>query len=322
MKAIVYERYGPPDVLQLKDVATPTPKSNDVLVKIHAASVNPADWHFIRGTPFVMRMASGLMKPKNPIPGADIAGRVEAVGENAKRFKPGDEVYADLASRGFGAFAEYVSVHENALALKPANLSFDEAAAVPLAGVTALQGVRDHGRIESGQRVLINGASGGVGTFAVQIAKSFVTDVTGVSSAGNHKLVRSLGADHVIDYTREGFTHTGERYDLIVDAVGNHSVRELKRSLNRGGRCVVIGFSSPGKIIGVMLRGGKKVRSMLAKENRADLAFLRELIEAGTVKPVIDRRYPLAELPDAIRYLEEGHARGKIVITMASVDEG
>ena len=322
MKAIVYRKYGPPDVLQFSEVEKPTPRDNEVLVKVHAAAVNPADWHFIRGTPAVMRLASGLLRPKNKTPGADIAGRVEAVGGSAKRFKPGDEVYGDLAARGFGAFAEYVSVREDAVAPKPANLSFEEAAAVPLAAVTALQGLRDKGGIQQGQKVLINGASGGVGTFAVQIAKSYGAEVTGVCSARNADLVRSLGAAHIIDYTKEDFTQSGVAYDLIIDTVGNHSVSELKRVPSRDGKCVVIGFSSPATMIGVMLKGGKKVRTMMARANKDDLAFLTKLLEAGIIVPVIDKRYPLVEMADAIRYLEEGHARGKVVIEVAKSDKG
>src|SRR3990172_5073039 len=241
MKAIVYTKYGPPDILRLKDIEKPTPKEDDVLVKVHAASANPLDWHRMRGAPFLVRLMDGLFKPKNPKLGADVAGRVEAVGRNIEQFKPGDEVFG-ISRGGAGAFAEYVCARENALALKPANISFEEAAAVPVAAFTALQGLRDKGQIQSGQKVLINGASGGVGTFAVQIAKSFEAEVTGVCSTRNLDMVRSIGADHVIDYTRDDFTKNGQRYDLILDAAAYRSVSDYRRALSPQGIYVLILF--------------------------------------------------------------------------------
>jgi len=324
MKAIVYHKYGPPDVLKLEEVQKPTPRDDEVLIKVHAASANPADWHLLRGEPFLARLTAGLLKPKNRILGADIAGRVEAVGSNAKQFQPGDEVFGDISGCGWGAFAEYVSVPENALALKPANLTFEEAAAVPLAAFTALQGLRDKGQIQLGQKVLINGASGGVGTFAVQIAKSFGAEVTGVCSTRNVDMVRSIGADHVIDYTQEDFTKNGQHYDLIYCAVGNRSAAAYKRALNPGGICVVAGFTTISHMLFQVLflgawvskTGSKKMGTMLAKPNQKDLVLIKELLETGKVVPVIDRRYTLSEIPEAIRYLEEGHAQGKVVITM------
>ena len=324
MKAIVYTKYGPPDVLQLKEVAKPTPKDNEILIKVFAASVNPLDWHLLRATPFLVRLTEGLLKPKKEILGADVAGRVEAVGRNVKQFQSGDEVFGNIFAYGLGAFAEYVSVPENLLVLKPANLTFEEAAAVPVAAVTALQGLRDKGQIQSGQKVLINGASGGVGTFAVQIAKSFGAEVTGVCSTRNLDMVRSIGADQVIDYTQEDFTQNGQRYDLIVDAVGNRSVSDYKRALSSKGICVIIGYSSPVLLLQHMFQGtwismtGSKRIGLMGtmKPNKKDLVFMKELLEAGKVKPVIDRRYPLNKVAEAIRYLEEGHARGKVVITL------
>jgi NADPH:quinone reductase-like Zn-dependent oxidoreductase len=322
---MVYTKYGPPDVLELKEVAKPTPKDNEVLVKIHAASVNPLDWHYLRGTPFPIRLISGLLKPKRKILGADIAGQIEAVGRGVKQFQPGDEVFGDIGNCGLGAFAEYVCVSEDAaLGLKPAGTTFEEAATVPLAAVSALQGLRDKGQIQSGQKVLINGASGGVGTFAVQIAKSFGVEVTGVCSTRNVDMVRSIGADQVIDYTKEDFSQNGQHYDLIVDNVGNRSVSDYKRVLSTKGICVIIGYSSPPLLLQHMFQGlwisitgSNKIGLMgEAKANKKDLDFLKELLHSGKVKPVIDRRYPLSELSEAIRYLEEGHARGKVVITV------
>ncbi len=320
MKAILYTHYGSPDVIQFKEVAKPTPEDNKILVKVYAASVNPLDWHFMRGSPFIARLGNGLRKPKNPRLGADFAGRVEAVGNNVTQFQPGDEVFGAST----GAFAEYICVAENEVALKPANLSFEEAAAVPVAATTALQGLRDTGQIHSGQKVLVNGASGGVGTFAVQIAKSFGTEVTGVCSTRNLDMVRSIGADHAIDYTREDFTRNGQHYDLIYDAVGNRSVTDYRRALNPDGICAVAGFSSLSRLFQHMVLGplrskigSKKVGLMgTAKINQKDLVYLKGLLEAGKVAPVIDRRYSLDEVPEAIRYLEEGHARGKVVITI------
>ena len=324
MKAIVYHKYGSPDVLELEEVQKPTPRDDEVLVRVHAASVNPLDWHLMRGEPFLARLEAGLLKPKNKILGADIAGRVEAVGRNVKQFQPGDEVFGEIFENGLGGFAEYVSVPESALALKPANISFEAAAAVPVAALTALQGLRDKGQIQSEQKVLINGASGGVGTFAVQIAKSFGAEVTGVCSTRNLDMVRSIGADQVIDYTQEDFTKNGQRYDLIFDAVGNRSVFDYKRALSPDGNCVIIGFSSLALLFQHMFlgslasrKGGKRIGLMgTVQRNKNDMVFIKELLEAGKVVPVIDRRYPLSEVAEAIRYLEEGHAQGKVVITL------
>jgi len=320
MKAIVYTQYGSPDVLQFKEVEKPAPKDGEILVKIHAASANPLDWHLMRGAPFLARLEGGLRKPKDPRLGADFAGRVEAVGSNVTQFQPGDEVYGAYT----GSFAEYATVPENRLALKPTNSSFEEAAAIPVAAITALQGLRDKGQIQSGQKVLVNGASGGVGTFAVQIAKTFGAEVTGVCSTRNLEMVRSIGAEHVIDYTKEDFTRNGQHYDLIYDAVGNRSVSDYKRALNPNGRCVIAGFTSllrlfEHTVLGPLRSkaGNKKVGMMgIAKMNRKDLVFVKGLVEAGKVVPVIERRYPLCETAEAIRHLEGGHARGKVVITV------
>ena len=331
MKAIVYEKYGPPDVLQLKEVEKPTPKDDEVLIKVHAASANPADWHLMRGAPFLARFEMGFPNPKkHTILGVDVAGSVEAVGSNVTQFQPGDEVFGDTFQRGWSGFAEYVAVAENRIALKPANLTFEEAAAVPLAAFTALQGLRDKGQIESGQKVLINGASGGVGTFAVQIAKSFGAEVTGVCSTRNLDMVRSIGADHVIDYTQEDFTKNGQTYDLIYCAVGNRSAADYKRALNPNGICVVAGFTTMSHMLfqvlflgaWVSMTGSKKIGAMgTVIPNKEDLVFIKELLEAGKVVPVIDRRYPLSETAEAIRYLEEGHAQGKVVITVEHNDK-
>lgn len=317
MKAIVYTKYGSPDVLQLKEVEKPAPKADEVLVKVQAASVNPADWHLMRAEPFLARFANGLLKPKNTRLGADVAGSVEAVGSNVTQFKVGDDVFGEMALDTLGCFAEYVCAPEDVVALKPANLTFEQAAAVPLAAFTALQGLRDKGQIRPGQKVLINGASGGVGTFAVQIAKSFGTEVTGVCSTRNVELVRSIGADHVIDYTQVDFTQNGQQYDLIFDAVGNRSVADIRRALSPTGICSVAGFTSLSRLFQVMLLGGKKIGLMeTAKTNQKDLLIIKELLETDKVVPVIDRRYPLAETAEAIRYLETGRARGKVIITV------
>ena len=293
------------------------PNDNQVLVKVHAASANPADWHLMRAEPFLARFANGLLKPKNTRLGADLAGRIEAVGRNVTRFRIGDAVFGELPLDAMGSFAEYVCISEELLALKPDKLTFEQAAAVPLAAFTALQGLRDKGQIRPGQRVLVNGASGGVGTFAVQIAKSFGTEVTGVCSTRNLDMVRSIGADHVIDYTQTDFTNTGQRYDLIFDAIGNRSVSDLKRALTPNGICSVAGFTSLSRLFQTMFFGGKNVGLMeTAKANQADLVFIQGLLEAGKVVPVIDRRYPLSETAEAIRYLEAGHARGKVIVTI------
>jgi NADPH:quinone reductase-like Zn-dependent oxidoreductase len=316
MKAMVYTKFGPPDVLQLQEVEKPVPKDNEILIKVHAASVNAYDWRHVRASPFFIRlMGAGLLKPKHKILGADIAGRVEAVGGNAKQFQPGDEVFGEGS---YGGFAEYACVDENRFVLKPADLTFEEAAAVPMAALTALQGLRDKGQIKAGQKVLINGASGGVGTFAVQIAKSFGTEVTGVCSATKMDLVRSIGADHVIDYKREDVTKNNQRYDLIFDIAAYRSVSEYKRILSPTGIYVLAGGSG-ARIFQLMFKsmiGVKNMRFYVAKINQEDLRFIIELIHVGKVKSIIDKRYPLNETAEALRYLEEGHARGKVVISM------
>jgi NADPH:quinone reductase-like Zn-dependent oxidoreductase len=322
MKAAIYTRYGPPDVVQITDVEKPAPKDNEVLIKVRAASVNPYDWHFMRGTPYGVRVIAGLRKPKVARLGADVAGQVEAIGSNITQFKPGDHVFGICK----GAFAEYVCAPESALVMKPDNATLEQAACVPIAGFTALQGLRNKGRVQSGQTVLINGASGGVGTFAVQIAKSFGADVTGVCSTRNMDMVRSIGADRVIDYTQEDFTTSGQRYDVFFDCIGQHSLSACRSVLNPKGIYVGAGGPSDRWMIGPIAHmikslamsalGSQKLVGLLAKANKEDLIILRELIQSGQVKPVIDRRYTLRELPEAIRYLEEGHARGKVVITV------
>ena len=323
MKAIIYTKYGPPDVLQLKEIEKPTPKDNEILIKVHAASVNAADWHLLRAKPFLVRlMGMGLLKPKNKILGADIAGRVEVVGKNVKQFQPGDEVFGDIFDCGLGGYAEYVCASEDALVLKPESVTFEEAAAVPLAALTALHALRDKGHIQPGQKVLINGASGGVGTFAIQLAKYFGAKVTTVCSTRNLDMVRKLGADHVIDYTKEDFTKNGERYDLILAANGFHPIFDYKRALRPKGVYVMSGGSGTqmfqAMLLGpfISMTGSKIMRSVSSKPNKKDLVFMKELLEAGKVVPVIDRRYPLSEVAEAIRYLEEGHAKGKVIITM------
>jgi NADPH:quinone reductase-like Zn-dependent oxidoreductase len=323
MKAVIYTKYGSPDVLEFKEVAKPAPKDDEVLIKVIAVSVNAADLHLLRADPFLIRLSSGLLKPKNKILGSDIAGRVEAIGQNVQQFKPGDEVFGDISGCGWGGFAEYACARQEVLVLKPANISFEEAAAVPMAAVTALQGLREKGKIRSGQKVLINGASGGVGTFAVQIAKAFGADVTAVCSTQNVDRMRSIGADQVIDYTQEDFTQNGQGYDLILAANGNRSIADYQRALSPHGTYITSGGSmsqlSQAMLQGplISMRGTQKMGNLLAKPNQADLTFVKELIEAGKVKPVIDRCYPLSETADALRYLEEGHARGKVVITVA-----
>jgi NADPH:quinone reductase-like Zn-dependent oxidoreductase len=313
MKAFICEKYGPPETLRMMEVDTPAPSAGEVLVKVLAISVNPADSHSMRGKPVFSRATLGLLRPKHKILGVDIAGQVEVVGSSVTRFKPGDEVYANLLDHGYGAFAEYVSVPVDVMSLKPANLSFEEAAAVPMAAVTALQGLRHHGEIQPGQKVLINGACGGVGSFAVQIAKSYGPEVTGVTSTRNLDLVRSLGADHVLDYTTTDFPRGGRRYDRILDTVGNRSVPNLRAALAEGGKASVTGFTNVGKLMGVSLRGGKDIAMVSAHVATKDLELLSELIAVGKVRPQIDRRYPFAEIPTAIAYLEQGHARGKVV---------
>jgi NADPH:quinone reductase-like Zn-dependent oxidoreductase len=325
MKAIAYEAYGSADILEVKDVRKPDVEADQVLVRVRAASANPYDWHFMRGVPYIARTSMGLRKPKYSLLGTDVAGEVEAVGDAVTRFRPGDAVFGFVGS---GSFAEYVSAPERLLALQPANLSFEQAATVPLAAVTALQGLRDAGQIQSGQKVLIVGASGGVGSFAVQIAKWYGADVTGVCSTRNLEMVRSIGADHVIDYTREDFTRTGQRYDLIFQLAGTASPSACRRALAPRGMLVLSSGDSPGRIIGPVGRIikailispfiGQTLRPFVAKPSSNDLEFLRGLIEAGRVAPVIDRTYPLTEAADAIRYIETGHARGKVVISVSA----
>ena len=317
MKAFIYERYGPPERLRMAEVDTPAPSTDTVLVKVLAASANAADWHMLRGKPLFSRATLGLLRPKHQILGVDIAGRVEAVGSGVTRFQPGDEVYANLLDHGYGGFAEYVAVPVDVVALKPANLSFEEAAAVPMAGVTALQGLRRHGELRPAQQVLINGATGGVGTFAVQLAKAAGAEVTGVTSTPNLELVRSLGADQVVDYTTTDFTRRGQRYDLILDTVGNRSVADLKRALAAGGKAAVTGFTSVARLLEVSLRGGKDVAQAQAHVTSKDLELLSTLIEAGKVLPQIDRRYRFTDIPAAIAYLEQGRARAKVVVEIA-----
>jgi NADPH:quinone reductase-like Zn-dependent oxidoreductase len=321
MKAIFRTTYGSADILELREVDTPSPRDNELLLKVCAASVNPLDWHILRGAPFLVRlMGFGLLKPKHQILGADMAGRVEAIGKNVTQFKVGDEVFGS----GMGGFAEYACLSENTAAHKPANLTFEQAAAVPVAGLTALQALRNQGQIQDGQHVLINGASGGVGTFAVQIAKALGAHVTGVCSEKNVEMVRSIGADHVIDYTKEDFWVSGRQYDLIIDNAAYYSIRKPLRVLKATGAYVGVGGSSStasvlkslifNPIIAKMY--GRKVVSFMANVNQADLIFMKELLEAGKVVPVIERKYSLTETPQAIRHVEGGHTRGKVVITI------
>lgn len=324
MKAIVQRRYGKPgEVLEFRDVDRPEPDDNEVLLRVHASSVNPADWFMLVGRPYVLRLMFGLMRPKHEIPGMDVAGTVETVGPKVTRFSPGDEVYGELRS---GAYAEYAVAAEDALARKPANLGFAEAAAIPLAGVTALQGIRDAGGVRAGHRVLVNGASGGVGTFAVQVAKSLGAHVTGVCSTRNLDMVRSVGADEVIDYTREDFTRGERSYDVIFDLVGSHALGAYRRVLRLGGVYIASTGRPGGNVLGPMpyifrvvlssLRGGPKMKVFAAKSNADDLEALTQLIEASDVMPVIDRTYSLSETADALAHQGEGHAQGKSVVTV------
>ena len=323
MKAAIYDRYGPPDVVHIRDVEEPAPKEHEALIKVRAASINPLDWHFMRGTPYFVRLMTGLRKPKITRLGVDVAGQVQAVGRNVTEFRPGDEVFGTCR----GALAEYVCTSESALIMKPENVTFEQAASVPVAAFTALQGLRDKGQIQAGQKVLINGAAGGVGTFAVQIAKGFGADVTGVCSTRNLEMVRNIGADRVMDYTRQDFTTSGQRYDLIFDLVGNHSLSAFRRVLNPRGIYIGAGGGGPevhwldvltGPIKALLLSMfvSEKLVPFLARANKKDLTTISELIKGGTVTPVIDKRFPLSEVPEAIRYLEQGHARGKVVITL------
>ncbi|MCC3646777.1 NAD(P)-dependent alcohol dehydrogenase [Cytobacillus oceanisediminis] len=322
MKAIVYQTYGSPDNLRLTDLDKPVPKDHEVLVKVHAASVNYGNLVLLKGKPFLARFAYGLLKPKHTVPGGDIAGQVEAVGKDVTQFQPGDNVYGDLSGCGWGGFAEYVSVPEKALAIKPANLTFKEAAAVPMAGVTALQALRDKGNIQAGQNVLIYGASGGVGTFAVQISKSFGAEVTGVCSTRNLDILRTLGADHAIDYKNEDFAERTEKYDLILAVNGYQPISAYKRAIKSNGTYVLCGGSgaqfTQAMVLGpwISLTGNKKMSSMLQRQNQEDLICMSELIEAGKVKPIIDRSFKLSEVDKAFRYFEEGHAQGKVIITI------
>jgi len=317
MKAFIYEKYGPPETLRMTEVDKPAPNAAEVLVKVLAVSVNAADWHVLRGKPLFSRATLGLLRPKQKILGVDVAGRVEGVGGGVTGFKAGDEVYANLLDHGYGGFAEYVSVPAAVMALKPPSLSLEEAAAVPMAATTALQGLGRHGELQPGHKVLINGATGGVGSFAVQLAAAFGAEVTAVTSTPNLELVGSLGADHVVDYTTTDALGGGRRYDRILDTVGNRSVAELRGGLASGGKAAVTGFSSVAKLLGVSLRGGKDIAMVQAHVTAKDLEALSELIGAGKVRPQIDRRYPFAELPAAIAYLEQGHARGKVVVEVA-----
>jgi NADPH:quinone reductase-like Zn-dependent oxidoreductase len=325
MKAVVQDAYGSPDVLELRDIDKPEIGDDEALVRVRAAGVNPADWAIMSGLPYIARPVYGLRKPKNGVRGTDVAGTVEAVGTGVTRFQPGDEVFGWCSGLG-GAFAEYASVSEDALALKPANLSFEEAAAVPMAGLVALQALRDHGGVRAGHKVLINGASGGIGTFAVQIAKALGAEVTGVCSTRNVELVRSIGADHVIDYTREDFTRSGQQYDFILDNVANHSLSDLRRALAPTGTLVPNGggfenhwFAGGGRVISahVLTRFvSHRLRPFLVSPKYEDLLVLKELIEVGKMTPVIDRTYLLSETTEAIGHVGGGHARGKIAVTV------
>jgi NADPH:quinone reductase-like Zn-dependent oxidoreductase len=327
MKAIRYYRYGPPEVLELADIDMPGVGDDDILVRVRAASVNPLDWHFMRGTPFVVRIMAGLSRPKASQTrlGADMAGSVEAVGRNVAEYQPGDEVFGGLEGRG--TLAEYISLRQDGVVLKkPSGLSFEEAASVPVAAFTALQALRDKGQIKPGHKVLVNGAAGGVGTFAVQIGKAFGAEVTGVCSTQNVEMVASIGADQVIDYTREDFTQARRRYDLLIDIAGSRTLAETRRVLVPHG--VLVGVGGPnngrwieplGRTIGMAVLSpvvSQRMAFFLAHQNRDDLAVLRDLLQAGKVAPVIDRTYPLTDAAEAIRYLEKGHARGKVVITL------
>ena len=320
MKAMMYTRYGTPDVLKLEEVAKPVPKDNEVLIKVCASSITFGDLAAVKGEPFMVRFTLGLREPKFKILGKDVAGQVEAVGSNVKQFKPGDEVFGDLSESGWGAYAEYVAVPENVLVQKPANIPFEAAGSVPESAVVALQGLRK-GKIQPGQKILIYGASGGIGTFAVQIAKAFDTEVTGVCSTRNVEMVRSLGADHVIDYKKVDFAQNGKRYDLILATAGYRSIFDYKRALAPGGHYVATG-GEMAQIFQPMLLGSlvssedRKMSNLAMKPDKKDLTFVKELIETGKVKPVIDKCFPLHELPEALRYYGEGRSRGKVVVTM------
>ena len=323
MKAAVYRRYGSPELIRIEEVEKPSPTEGEVLIRIRSASINAYDWHLLRAKPFFTRFMSGLFRPRNTILGADIAGVVESVGSGVTRLNPGDEVYACLESCGkgglaTGGFAEYVCVPESLVTFKPVGMSFAEAAALPMAAVTALQGLRDDGKLKPGQKVLINGASGGVGTFAVQIAKALGAEVTAVCSTGATEMARSLGADQVIDYTKEDFSQNGQRYDLILDIAANRLVSDYRRSLKPDGLCVVVGFSDIPHLLNIALRGGKNINILMADNTLADdLSYLNELFENGELIPVIDSCYPLEEIAAAIHHVEKGHPRGKVIVEIA-----
>ncbi|TGK39035.1 NAD(P)-dependent alcohol dehydrogenase [Leptospira andrefontaineae] len=323
MKAIVYENYGSTDVLKLKEIQKPVPKDNEVLIKVQASSVNAADWRMMKADPFLVRFYAGLFKPKKfSILGADVAGTVEAIGPTVTKFRPGDEVFGDVFASGFGGFAEYKCGKEDEFVLKPSNISFEDAAALPLAGMTALHSLRDFGKIEAGQKVLINGASGGVGTFALQLAKYFGAEVTAVCSTSKKEISRSLGADHIIDYTKEDFTKSGIKYDLIVGVNGYRSLSEYKNALNPKGRYVMAGGGTAqlfqALLLGpfISLTDSRKIIAASSEPNQKDLLFLSELIQSGKIKSVIDRKYKLEEVPQAVHYVEQGHASGKVIITV------
>lgn len=322
MKAILFDKYGGPEVLRLGEAERPEPKGREVLIRVRSAAVNAADWHVIRGTPLPVRFFAGLFKPKYHIPGCDVAGVVEAVGSDVTRFRAGNEVFGDATNSGWGGFAEYVAIDEATCASKPESVSFEEAAALPTAGATALQGLRDKGRLGAGEKVLINGASGGVGTFAVQLARELGAEVTGVCSTAKVELVRSIGAARVIDYTREDFAADGSRYDLILAANGSRKLADYRRVLTPMGRYVQTGGGGnqlmEAMVLGPMLskKKGQQMGNILMKPNAADLELLAELVAGRKVVPVIDRRYPLEEVAEAIQYVEEGHAKGKVIITV------
>ena len=322
MKAVVYTEYGSPDVLHLQEIEKPVPRDNEVLIKVHATSINSWDWDMLRGKPYLFRLLSGIFKPKYKILGADVAGRIETVGANVSNFKPGDDVFGDLCENGWGGFAEYVCAGEESLALKPDWMPFEHAAAIPQAAVMALLSVLDKGQVRQGQKVLINGAGGGVGTFAIQMAKSYGAEVTGVDRAHKFDLMRSIGSDHVIDSTKEDYTRTGQRYDLIVDVVANRPVFDYRRALNPGGKFIMVGGTVAAILQAAFLGAlismyGKKKIGMLAHKPNKDLQDISELIRNGKVTPVIDRQFPLEETPDAFRYFGKGNFGGKIIITVA-----
>jgi NADPH:quinone reductase-like Zn-dependent oxidoreductase len=320
MKAVVTDKYGSPDVLKIKDVAISVPKENEVLIKIHAVSLNAADWHVLGADPFLVRLMFGLRKPKVTILGADVAGIVEEVGKNVKQFKPGDEVFGDLSNSGWGGYAEYVCANEDAIVLKPSNISFEMAAASGMAAVTALQSLSKFTKIKPGQKVLINGASGGVGAFAVQIAKSFGAEVTAVCSTGNVDLANRLGADHVIDYSKNDFTKNDEKYDIIIAVNGYHPISDYKNALKPNGVYVMVGGAgaqmTQAMFVGPLtsMIGNKRLTHLMAKPNKKDLTSIKDLLEAGQIKPVLDKTYQLSEVANALSYLKEGHAKGKVVV--------